>query len=95
MLKKTPILKIKDWMTAIQSFGIPAETIALITKQPIPDTLHYEIFEGKNREYKKPEQVLYNTATLPETEHMYYKESADQSLYEFKSKIVSIIPNLQ
>lgn len=26
---------------------------------------------------------------------MYYKESADQSLYEFKSKIVSIILNLQ
>lgn len=36
-------LTIDDWITAMQSFGIPADKIAEVTKSPVPNNLYYEI----------------------------------------------------
>lgn len=38
-------LPIDQWIMAIQSWGIPADAIATISKLPIPDNLYYEIAE--------------------------------------------------
>ena len=36
-------LTIDDWITCMQSHGIPCDRIAEITKTPIPQNLYYEI----------------------------------------------------
>jgi alanyl-tRNA synthetase len=41
--RKSGQLTIDDWIVAMQSWGIPADSISEISKQPIPGNLYYEI----------------------------------------------------
>ena len=41
--RKSGQLTIDDWIVAMQSWGIPADSIYEISKQPIPGNLYYEI----------------------------------------------------
>lgn len=41
--KKDGKLSIDDWIMAIQSWGISADKISEVSKQPIPGNLYYEI----------------------------------------------------
>jgi len=36
-------LSIDDWIIAITSWGIPADAVAIVSKQPVPGNLYYEI----------------------------------------------------
>lgn len=72
--QKKGILSIDDWITCIQSFGIPPDKIAEITKTEIPSQLYYEIALRQERTAKKAEVILYSTTHLPETENLYYKD---------------------
>jgi len=73
--KKKGTLKIDDWITCIQSWGISADTISEVAKLPIPGNLYYEIATRAERVGKKAETILYSTVHLPETENLYYKDS--------------------
>jgi alanyl-tRNA synthetase len=57
--KKKGKLVIDDWITCMQSYGIPADKVAEITNTPIPQTLYYEISQRQERTAKAVEQVLY------------------------------------
>ena len=41
--KKDGKLSIDDWIMAMQSWGISADKISEVSKQPIPGNLYYEI----------------------------------------------------
>lgn len=41
--KKGEKLSIKEWIVAMQSWGIPADKISEIAKEPVPGNLYYEI----------------------------------------------------
>lgn len=80
--QKKGVLKIDDWITCMQSFGIPADKIAEVTKTEIPAQLYYEIALRQERTAKKTEVILYNTTHLPETENLYYD---DHNLLKFNA----------
>jgi alanyl-tRNA synthetase len=84
-------LTIDDWVTCMQSFGIPADKIAEVTKTDVPAALYYEIALRQERTAKKAETILYQTTHLPETENLYY---SDSSLMEFDAKIVDVFNNV-
>ena len=70
--KKKGKLELDDWILAVQSYGMPAETVASITQLPIPGNLHYTIAERQERSVRAVPQVLYATAHLPATRSLYY-----------------------
>lgn len=41
--RKNGKLSIDDWIIAMQSWGIPADSISELSKEPIPGNLYYEI----------------------------------------------------
>ncbi len=41
--RKTGKLSIDDWIVAMQSWGIPADKISELSKEPVPGNLYYEI----------------------------------------------------
>ena len=41
--RKNGKLTIDDWIIAMQSWGIPADKIAELSKEPVPGNLYYEI----------------------------------------------------
>jgi len=84
-------LTIDDWITCMQSFGIAADKISEVVKQPIPQSLYYEIALRQERTAKKAETILYNTTHLPETDNIYYK---DHTVQEFDAKIVDVFNNI-
>lgn len=43
LIKKNKVLSIDDWILAITSYGIPADSISQITNQAVPGNLYYEI----------------------------------------------------
>jgi alanyl-tRNA synthetase len=75
----------------MQSWGIPADSIAEISKQAIPGNLYYEIAQRQERIAKAPETILYSTVHLPETDNLYYK---DHNLMHFDAKIVDVFANV-
>ena len=75
----------------MQSWGIPADSIAEISKQAIPGNLYYEIAQRQERIAKAPETILYSTVHLPETDNLYYK---DHNLMHFEGKIVDVFANV-
>lgn len=85
-------LTIDDWIVAMQSFGIPCDKIAEVTKTEIPPNLYYEIALRQERTAKKADVVLYNTTHLPETENLYYK---DHKTMDFTAQILEVFPNVQ
>lgn len=89
--RKTGVLTIDDWIVAMQSWGIPADKIAEVSKQPVPGNLYYEIAQRQERVAKAPETILYSTVHLPETENLYYQ---DHNLLNFTSKVVEVFANV-
>jgi alanyl-tRNA synthetase len=89
--RKNGILTIDDWIIAMQSWGIPADSISEISKQPTPGNLYYEIAQRQERIAKAPETILYSTVHLPETDNLYYK---DHNLTHFDGKIVDVFANI-
>lgn len=84
-------LTVDDWITCMQSFGIPADKIAEVTKTEIPSQLYYEIALRQERTAKKAEVILYSTTHLPETENLYYD---DHNLLDFDAKVVDVFNNV-
>ena len=85
-------LSIDDWILAMQTWGIPADSVSQISKLPIPNNLYYEIAERLEKITKAAPVILYDTFHLPETENLYYK---DHKLYTFESEIVDVFQNVQ
>jgi alanyl-tRNA synthetase len=75
----------------MQSWGIPADRISEISKDPVPGNLYYEIAQRQERIAKAPETILYSTVHLPETDNLYYK---DHNLYNFDANIVDVFANV-
>jgi alanyl-tRNA synthetase len=75
----------------MQSFGIPADKIAEVTKVPIPNNLYYEIALRQEKTAKKAEVVLYQTNHLKETENLYYK---DNTMMDFNATIIDVFNNI-
>lgn len=76
----------------MESWGIPADAIAEISKTSPPDNLYAEIAARGEKITKAADPILYDTIQYPETENLYYK---DHRLYEFKGKIVAVLKNVQ
>ena len=72
--RKNGKLTIDDWVVAMQSWGIPADRISEISKDPVPGNLYYEIAQRQERVAKATEAILYSTVHLPETDNLYYKD---------------------
>ena len=62
--KRKNKLTMDDWITAMQSWGIPADKIAELSGTAIPGDLYYEISVRQERVAKAPEQILYNTSDI-------------------------------
>jgi len=75
----------------MQSHGIPADKISEIVKMPIPQNLYYEIALRQERTAKATELILYNTANIPETDNLYYK---DHHLMNFDAEILHVFKNV-
>jgi len=88
--KKKGELSIDDWIIAMQSWGIPADTIAEISKKPIPGNLYYEISQRQERIVKSQEQILYDTNHIKETENIFY---ADHHQTDFDATILEVFEN--
>lgn len=58
----------------MQSWGIPADLISQVSKEPVPDNLYAVIAERAEKVAKATELVLYDTISLPETDNLYYKD---------------------
>ena len=92
LLNKNKKLTIDDWIVGMTSWGIPADVIAQISKEPVPGNLYYEIALRQERVSKAAEVILYNTTHLPETINLSY---SPQHLKNFDAKIVDIFANLK
>ncbi|CAD8145192.1 unnamed protein product [Paramecium octaurelia] len=90
--QKNNQLSIDDWIFAMSTHGIPADTISQISKLPIPGNLYAELADRAARITKAPEAILYNTVHLPETTNLYYQTPKDG---KFQAKIVTIFSNVQ
>jgi len=91
MLKKKAKLDLNDWITAVTSYGLPADTIAAATGEEIPGNLWYAIAELQERTVKAAPTVLYSTAHLPETKSLFYIKGQE---YNFNAKILEVMPNV-
>lgn len=76
----------------MQSWGIPADKIAEISKMPIPGNLYYEIATRAERTAKAPEVILYNTVHIPETKMMFYD---DGKLEIFDATVLEVFANIK
>lgn len=92
-LKKSKQLTINDWIVAVTSYGIPADTVAKLSGQPIPNNLYYEIAQQQERITKPAEVILYNTAHLKETDLIFY-DQAHSSDVSFEAKVLDVFANL-
>lgn len=92
LLKNKKVLTLDDWILAMTSWGIPADTISEISKTPVPGNLYYEIALRQDKITNAPEAILYDTTHLKETENLYY---ADHHKKAFKAKITDIFENIQ
>ena len=89
--KRKGRLELQDWMLAVQSYGMPAETISSITGLPVPGNLHYAIAEQQERSVRAVPTVLYATAHLPATRSLYYYHHRD---YSFTSRVLQVLLNV-
>ena len=89
--KKGGKLSIDDWIMAMQSWGISADKISEVSKEPIPGNLYYEIATRQERIGKAAETILYNTIHLPETVNLYY---ADSKRMDFEAKVIAVYNNV-
>lgn len=89
--KKKGKLSLDDWITAMQSWGIPADVIAQVCKTEIPGNLYNEISNRAEKVAKAQEAILYDTYKYPETHNLYYE---DHRLYSFTAKIIAVLENV-
>lgn len=89
--KKGGKLSIDDWIVAMQSWGISADTISEVCKLPIPGNLYYEIATRQERIGKAAETILYSTLHLPETVNLYY---ADSKKMDFEGNVIAVFNNV-
>lgn len=89
--RKNGKLTIDDWIIAMQSWGIPADRISELSKDPVPGNLYYEIAQRQERVAKAPETILYSTYHLQETDNLYYQ---DHSLTSHDAKVVDVFANV-
>lgn len=80
-----------DWILCIQSWGIPADKVAELSKSPCPGNLYYEIASRQERVAKAQEAVLYDTLHLPATENIYFK---DNKMFDFDAEVVAVFKNV-
>lgn len=76
----------------MQSWGIPADVIAQVCKEPVPDNLYAQIALRAEKVAKATELILYDTIAYPETENIYYK---DHRASEFDGKVIAVLQNVQ
>jgi alanyl-tRNA synthetase len=88
--KRKNKLTMDDWITAMQSWGIPADKISELSGVAIPGDLYYEISVRQERVAKAPEQILYNTSDIQETVNMYFE---DGRLSKFEGKCLKVFVN--
>ena len=84
-------LTIDDWITCMQSHGIPADKIAEIAKIEVPKNLYYEISQRQERTAKKVADVLYNTTHIPETKMIFYD---DHNMFDFEATVIEVFKNV-
>ena len=89
--KKKGVLALDDWILAVQSYGMPAETVSAITGIAVPGNLHYEIAERQERSVRAVPTVLYATAHLPATRSLYYYHHRD---YAFTGRVQQVMLNV-
>lgn len=91
-------LSLEHWAVAMTSWGIPADTIAAITKTPIPDRLYQYIAEKQERIVKAADQILYDTAHLPETVSLYFEQNHDLNVHHdlshFEGRVLEVFENM-
>ena len=92
LMKKKNGLSLDDWITAMTAWGIPADIISEVTKQPVPGNLYYELAQREERRAKVATTFLYDTAHLPETENLYY---IDHKTSKFEAKVIDVFANLE
>jgi len=92
LMKKKNGLSLDDWITAMTAWGIPADIISEVTKQPIPGNLYYELAQREERRAKAATLFLYDTTHLPETENLYY---VDHKTSKFEAKVIDVFANLE
>lgn len=85
------LLDIEDWIIAMTSWGIPADKIAEISKQPIPGNLYYEIATRQEKVAVAPAKILYNTVHIPETKNLYYD---DGKMSKFSAIVLDVFANV-
>lgn len=90
--KKDGKLSIDDWIMVIQSWGISADKVSEVSKQPIPGNLYYEIATRQERVGKAADKILYNTIHLPETVNLYY---SDGKKMDFEGKVLAVYNNVK
>jgi alanyl-tRNA synthetase len=90
--KNKGVLSLDNWIMAMQSWGIPADLIAQVSKTAVPDNLYATIAERAEKVAKATELILYDTITLPDTDNLYYK---DHRLAHFEGKIVAVLQNVE
>jgi len=76
----------------MQSWGIPADTIAKLSGISVPNDLYKEIADRAERQTKPAEVVLYDTTMHEETKNLYYD---NHHLYKFEAKVQDIFLNVQ
>lgn len=89
--KRNGKLTIDDWILCVGSYGIPADKVSEISKQPVPGDFYYQWDLKQQQTAKKPEVILYNTAHLPETKNLYYENHHN---YKFEAKVVDVFTNI-
>jgi alanyl-tRNA synthetase len=96
MKKRNNKLTLDDWITCTTSWGLPADTVAAITKTDIPGNLWYEIADRQERTVKAVAPVLYSTAHLPATNSLYYGHEHEdpQEVLSFSAKILEVMPDV-
>lgn len=86
---------------AITSYGIAADQVAMLTKQPIPGNLYYEIALRQEQVTKVAEPILYSTSHLQETEMLFYGAEREQDSTDddesdsFKATLLEVFSNLK
>lgn len=90
MAKRKNVLGVDDWITAIISFGLDADTISEITKLPVPSSLFLRLAEFQERTARVTPHELYSTVTLPGTRELYYNLPTPS---QFDANVVAVFAN--
>jgi len=89
--KRKNVLTLDDWILCVTSWGLPADTVAVVAKQDTPGNLYDEIARRQESQMIATAPILYNTAHLKETESLYYENHEE---YDFTAQIVEVFPNI-